>query len=212
MPRPSLSVALAVAPISVALSHCQCLEPVAEQRPDAQALADGGADAGSTDGGKPAPAACTSFPDCSKIPTSVPMCEASAPMSCIERWCVWECLRHGRTCALQGDAGCLACVAGGGGGCPVTAFCLGSSGNAAVEQSTCAFPTSNVSYVDLPSCRTDLSILGGPKIGTYYPLQGGSEYVATFPDLGGVCTGESLATGAQRIAFNCPKCQFVIRF
>jgi hypothetical protein len=40
---------------------------------------------------------------------------------------------------------------------------------------------------------------------------GGGDFIADFAP-GGRCTGTILPTGAERWVFNCPACQFVLRF
>lgn len=39
-------------------------------------------------------------------------------------------------------------------------------------------------------------------------LEGGGDFVAYLPELGGWCTGRSAFTGFPRSIFGCPKCQF----
>ncbi len=134
--------------------------------------------------------------------------------SCIDSKCVWEC-GGGRTCQVSGDGGCLLC------GPPAIARCAKSACTPAVlsfrevEDSTCpGFPEigARITITTASNCWSMVyRSAGADYLGTWVELSSG-EFLGTMPGLGGTCVGQWLPTGAMRVAWSCPLCQFVVLY
>lgn len=199
-------------------ASCTCLTPVDEQ--DGGAGTAGGGTAGggtagggTAGGGTPPDAGCTRETDCSGTRPAIPFCgpAGGAGWSCVDRACLWEC-NGGRSCTprFTPDGGCLTC--GAMTACRGT-FCPASAPRAAdIEHSTCMLPFDALSISTDGGCRFVATPAdGGAAAGTFEQLSGG-DFLGTFPGLGGTCTGTGLPTGVERWVFNCPTCQFIVRF
>lgn len=184
---------------------------------DAESRGDGPAsDAARTDGaagdaGIPDAMRCATPADCGGVARpSVNLCGASR-YSCIARSCVWDCM-GGQRCDSSAQAGCIDCL-GPGMICASSACFPDRQTIGRIEDTTCSGSLlaggASIVIEPLSNCEFQLSILGsGLVLGRYDQLSDGS-YFASFPALGGLCRGIQAATGAVRILWSCPACQFV---
>ncbi len=201
--------------IWAALALTGCFTPVTEVRPhpvhkDA-GTADGGRDGGRfTDGG------CVSDLDCRRVDGGGFFCGlpgAVANPSCVSGACLTEC-PGGRICTVtdpsvpKNDGGyCLLCGGGDAGSrtCSAKACTSGPHCTMTIAASSCpGLPSGTMFSV---TTRADCQQIV-PGLGEYVVLSS-SEAVANFASLGGACLGKDLFTGVPRMAFSCPKCQFV---
>lgn len=211
--------------LSFLTTACTCLVPVDELDggngggSGGGAASAGGAGGGSTPGTPDA--GCTAAADCMGSRPSSQWCGVAGGLgfSCVDHRCLWEC-NGGRVCSTDftSDGGCITC----GTGTPVCrgrGFCQGSTTrDAIVESSGCptwpgtALRFDRVTVSGGGSCRyRAYQTAGTQELGTFDELASG-DFLADFPDFGGTCTGSSLPTGLERWVFNCPACQFVLRF
>jgi hypothetical protein len=194
---------------------------------------DGGprVDAGRTDSGVPgAPQRCTTQGDCSgPLPAETRFCQivaAGGGWSCIGGSCVAECGLE-RSCTLAPDLGCSTCsvstASSAQTACLAQACIGGVSERGRVEDTTClTFPGTGVPFQNLElelnrvqtrsQCVFELSG-AGRELGTVYQYDSYPyAFFAEIPGLGGWCSGIDLPTGARRVLFSCPSCQFVFTF
>lgn len=170
-------------------------------------------DGGSGDGGS---ASCTTAGNCSGPRDSVGFCSKPG-WSCVVGACLYECEGR-RTCELTAS-GCFVCD-NGAPACNAT-MCGPASASARVEMTThgcdsypgmtSPFDGQELLTKPLGGCATALQLVNGPDMGSFQELTD-HELLADFAALGGRCTGSYLPTGALRMVFNCPACQFVIMF
>lgn len=197
-----------------ALAMAGCFHAVGEPVKDA------GTDAGHPDSGVPdagphfTDGGCDGPTDCMGTRTPVNFCGlvGGAGWSCVDHACLWEC-NGGRTCEVTqtNDGGCIHCDTLGT-ECR-DSFCPNSgTRNATIESSNCSpVAVSNQVMVTGGDGCTYRMLLGQMDLGTFQQV-GGGDFLASFPFLGGTCTGAILPTGAERWVFDCPSCEFVVRF
>lgn len=187
----------------------------------ADATSPGGPDAATPDAATPdasTPGSCTTALDCQLPPQpTTRWCERAA-YSCIDGACLWECTGP-RSCDVT-PSECLSCEA------PPAAVCPGERCSfdafvSTVEDATdgCVlYPGSVLAWrgarVEVMAtarfCSYAIRLEGAPSLpGIYRQLEDGS-YVGQFLPFGGTCTGVQAPTGALRIIFSCPLCQFVL--
>jgi len=180
------------------------------------ALAPGGPDAATLDG--TAPGSCTTALDCQLPPQpTARFCENSA-YSCVDRACLWECVGP-RSCTVTPDD-CLLCRERPTASCPGER-CSFDAFVATVEDATdgCAlYPGTALAWrgarVQVTAtarlCSYSIWFETAPALpGVYRQLEDGT-YLGQFLPFGGTCTGVQAPTGALRIIFSCPACQFVL--
>lgn len=197
--------------LAAVFGGCQCFVPVDE--PDAGQVDAGPADAG-RDGGAITDGGCQRATDClGPAPTTSSWCftnPGDAGFSCLASRCVYECpMTGGRACSVDQASYCLQC-GDAGTHCPAT--CTGGPNltTASVENgANCGFAFTEVTITRTASaqCRYLLTGDAGQNLGELWRLDDGS-YLASFPGLGGWCTGRSAFTGLPRSLFQCPACQF----
>jgi hypothetical protein len=113
-------------------------------------------------------------------------------------------------------AGCLVCTVPAS--CPVTSCPISTIGTSTVEDATCPFfPGTSVPFKGAQvtvttdsTCQISGYLAAGVAPLGNWRMLSTYDYLGDFPGLGGLCTGAQLPTGALRIVFNCPDCQFVI--
>ena len=164
-----------------------------------------------------APGSCTSALDCQLPPQpTARFCEGST-YSCIDGACLWDCSGP-RACDLTGSD-CLVCdqqpQSCPGQRCSFDAFV------STVEDTTdgCAlYPGTALAWRGarvqvMPTarvCSYSIWFEGAMSLPGTYRQQEDGTYVGRFPLFGGTCTGIQAPTGALRIIFSCPACQFVL--
>ncbi len=195
-----------VTSLLVLCAGCRCLEPVVE---GLDGGAGGGAGGGSG-GGMASGGGCESAASCTAALPAQSLCsvvQRDGGYSCLDRTCVYEC-SGGRTCDTREDAGCLRCgtkrTCEDGPSCNHTK--LGSVGT------NTACPASLPAQLSLTpiagACGwTMTDNATGRVVGTVFLLSDGT-YLAHIPELGGTCTGFSLATQVERWLLSCAACQF----
>jgi hypothetical protein len=178
----------------------------------------GSADAGGPDGGGPdgGTATCATAGDCSGPRDSVGFCSKPG-WSCVASACLYECEGR-RTCNFTAS-GCFVCD-NGAPACNAS-LCGPTGASARVEMNTHGcdsypgttglFNGQELQVKLLGGCANQVALVNGPVMGTFQELTD-NELLADFAALGGRCTGGYLPTGALRVVFNCPACQFVVVF
>jgi hypothetical protein len=199
--------------VAAAVSVTGCFHAVDEPTKDAgiDAGADAGLDAGRhfTDGGCDAPDDCLG----SRMPVMFCGIVAGAGWSCVDNACLWEC-NGGRTCETSEspDGGCIHCDTLGT-ECR-DSFCTNAgTRNATIDSSNCSAIAMGTAAVVSggDGCNYSLTLANDRALGGFQEV-GGGDFLATFDPLGGTCTGAILPTGAERWVFDCPTCEFVVRF
>lgn len=211
--------------VAVALAACQCLVPVDE-------LADAGrsVDAGQSDGGPGSDAGlprdagldadsgieCEDADDCGGPLWSSPWCfGADAGFSCVVGQCVSECQSEaGRTCTPDAGLDCLECT--GSPALCVTDTCRRSAfGGVTVSSLTCrpgVTPVLRVgeelSFVPIRGASCEFSVSGEGRGFGQATIDWRGRHFWFIRELGGVCVGQSLPTGAIRSLVSCPACTF----
>ncbi len=205
--------ALAVV-LTLSISGCQCLEPVDED--DAGTVIDSGVqDAG-------AQPECTQPSDCTGTPQLTRWCgvfggDGGGVFSCVDNRCVAQCAEQGaQTCAQERGVECLKC--------PPTSACVAPE---------CGGGFNAVFHVDAIACSRDAGVRDGDLIrqlprdgGCSVPLslerptgdvffgdlyfQGPRGLSARIEAMGGTCIVTDMPTGAPRMLFDCPSCQFLL--
>jgi hypothetical protein len=210
---------------------CQCLVPV-EELADAGTSGDGGSltDAGARDAGSSADAGrpdaggfdpdsgieCTVPGDCRGPVWASNWCAGTdAGFSCVVGRCVSECLGEAdRTCTPDAGLDCLECT--GSSALCVADTCRPSGfGGVTVGTVTCrpgVVPLlrsgEQLSFVSIRGASCELSVSGeGRGLGQVTIDQRGRHFWF-IRELGGVCVGQSLPTGAIRSLVSCPLCTF----
>lgn len=130
--------------------------------------------------------------------------------SCVNEGCYWEC-GTSRTCKVGPGLTCSECEYPEG---RVEQACraegtLTNFGAPLVEESTCGVPEGTLLEV-FPGSRVSGALVrwNGNTLGQAHTLSDG-RFLAEFPSLGGLCTGQALATGAYRVGWSCPTCEMV---
>lgn len=192
---------------------------------------DAGLDAGgSPDIGVLPPERCSVYHHCTQpLPETVRFCGAtgSAVWSCIAGVCTAEC-GPARTCEIDPGPQCQRCTTGTAtiaeAACRADHCDLPSQTTTVqVEATTCdVFPGTTRPFdgtrITLSpqsstlTCRyTMVQAAGVDVLGELYEYDSHS-FLADIPGFGGYCTGVWLPTGAARVLFSCPSCQFVLLF
>ena len=193
---------------------------------DAGATSDAGSqpDAGRSDGGGGRDAGfdpdsgveCVGPADCRGPIWSSPWCAgADAGFSCVVGRCVSECQSEaGRTCTPDAGLDCLECT----GGAPlcVADTCRRSAfGGVTVGALTCRPGVTpllrngeELSFVPLRGASCELSVTGESRGLGQVTIDERGRHFWFIRELGGVCVGQSLPTGAIRSLVSCPSCTF----
>lgn len=187
-------------------------------------------DGGSPDTGVPRPERCSVYHDCARpLPETVGFCGAAgrAVWSCIAGVCTAEC-GPARTCEIDPGPQCQRCMTDTA--TIVEADCRADHCDlppqtitVQVEATTCdVFPGTTRPFdgtrITLSpqsstlTCRYSMVQAAGVDVlGELYEYDSHS-FLADIPGFGGYCTGVWLPTGAGRVLFSCPSCQFVLLF
>lgn len=172
-------------------------------------------DGGVADGGRPdSSLECQAPSECGppRDPT-VPWCgqRSAGAWSCVNQGCYWEC-GTSRSCKVPPGLTCSECeypdgrveqACRSGQNCPLTNF-----GAPFVEESTCPIPEETLLELVAEAECGVLVRWQGDTLGRAETLSDG-RFLAEFPALGGLCTGQVLATGAFRVGWSCPTCEMV---
>ncbi len=187
--------------------------PADATAPDA--TSPGGPDAATPDA--TVPGSCTTALDCQLPPQpTARWCEGSA-YSCIDGACLWECTGP-RSCDLT-PSECLLCEAQPascpGERCSFDAFVStvedATDGCVLYPGSALAWRGARVEVMPTARfCSYAIRLEGATSLPGIYRQQADGTYVGQFLPFGGTCTGVQAPTGALRIIFSCPLCQFVL--
>ena len=187
--------------------------PADATAPDA--TSPGGPDAATPDA--TVPGSCTTALDCQLPPQpTARWCEGSA-YSCIDGACLWECTGP-RSCDLT-PSECLLCEAQPascpGERCSFDAFVStvedATDGCVLYPGSALAWRGARVEVMPTARfCSYAIRLVGATSLPGIYRQQADGTYVGQFLPFGGTCTGVQAPTGALRIIFSCPLCQFVL--
>ena len=206
----------------VAVSGCQCLEPVDEKpvRPDGGAADAGQPDAGPRDAG----GTCARASDCSGTARVVSWCSIFIPgggdagFSCVDQRCIAQCgASSGQTCVQDRGTECLRC--------PPTTSCIpadcggGFNFTYSVVEAACTGaspfgPNDRIREApgDDGGCGVNLYLqTGGGEVhfGKLF-LQSARGLSARIDALGGTCLVTDVPTGAPRLLLDCPRCQVAL--
>lgn len=191
--------------VAAVFGGCQCFVPVDERR-----RPDGGAqDAGP---GRDAGPECALAADCAKPKDGgYPFCPA-ARASCVDGRCLTECAAA-RTCAVADGGLCLSCQAPGLTECSLCIRARVCTFQVSTAECAGHFENGAQLTVGASGIGTQCGGLitpgdGGAAVGNWQDL-GMGHALLWIPELGGYCTGQSLATGAPRMLVGCPDCTFV---
>lgn len=205
----------------VAVSGCQCLQPVDEE----PVAPDGGrADAGVIDAGlRDAGGSCTRAADCSGPARVVSWCGNFVPggdagFSCVDQRCVAQCGAYaGQTCVQDRGVECLRC--------PPPASCIppscggGFNFTYSVVEAAC---TGASPFGPGDRIREATGNDGGCGVNLYLQTGGGEVHFghlflqsarglsARIDALGGTCLVSDVPTGAPRLILDCPRCQVAL--
>lgn len=217
---------------------CQCLVAVDEAGADAGADAGHAADAG-VDAGAAADAAvdgglndagtrlgfvpdsgveCISPADCLGPLWSSAWCAGSdAGFSCVVGRCVSECQSQaGRTCTPDAGLDCLEC-AGSAPLCVADTCRRSAFGGVTVGALTCRPGVTpllrdgeQLSFVPIRGASCELSVSGEGRGLGQVTIDERGRHFWFIRELGGVCVGQALPTGAIRSLVSCPLCTFSV--
>lgn len=198
-----------------AAASCNCLVPVYEFDGGSGGGTGGSAGGGAGGGVASSDGGCDAFTQCTGPRPAQSLCgftQRDAGFSCIDRRCVYDC-EPDRTCNTSGpDAGCLTC-SGAGTSCQAGPAGCGTSRTAVIDATNgCPGTLMDLTLTPIPgACGwTVTETSTGRVVGTVYRTEN-FEYLAYLPELGGTCTGFSLATQVERWLLSCPACQLELR-